>query len=70
MTLSGATTPGRRGPGSNGNEGLVQIPQISKAGASPPDGWMSYVRTLFGEWYYLSVEMQSMYSTAPADWAW
>ena len=32
-TLSGAATPGQSGPGSNGNEGVFQIPQISKDGA-------------------------------------
>ena len=30
-TLSGATTSGQSGPRSNGNEGLLHIPQISKA---------------------------------------
>ena len=35
-TLSGATTPGQSGPGSNGNEGLLGIPQSSSiTGASP-----------------------------------
>ena len=41
-TLSGATTPGQSGLGSEGNEGVLHIPQISKAGASPSDGLMSY----------------------------
>ena len=27
--LSGATTPGQSGPGSNGNEGVLHIPQSS-----------------------------------------
>ena len=30
MILSDATTPGKSGPGSNGNEGVLQIPQISR----------------------------------------
>ena len=38
--LSGATTPGQSGPGSNGNEGVLHIPQSSKARASPLDGLM------------------------------
>ena len=42
-TLSGATTPGQSGLRSNGNEGIPQIPQISKAGASLLDGLMSYL---------------------------
>ena len=29
MTLSGATTSGQSGPGSNGNEGVLCIPQNS-----------------------------------------
>ena len=35
-TLSGATTPGQSGPGSNGKEGVLLIPQSSSiSGASP-----------------------------------
>ena len=41
-TLSGATTPGQGGSGSNGNEKALYIPQISNAGASPSEGLMSY----------------------------
>ena len=41
-TLSGATKWGQSGPGSDGNEGLLHIPQISKVGASPSDCLMSY----------------------------
>ena len=41
-TLSSATTPGQSGPRSNGNEGVLCILQISKYGASPLDGLMSY----------------------------
>ena len=36
-TLSGTTTPSLSGTGSNGNEGVLPIPQISKAAASPLD---------------------------------
>ena len=36
-TRSGATTPGQSGPGSVDNEGLVDISQIFKTGASPSD---------------------------------
>ena len=36
--LSGATTPGQSGPGSDGNEGVLRIPQSSSiAGTSPSD---------------------------------
>ncbi len=43
MALSGATTPGQSGPGSNGNEGVLRIPQSSNtAGTSPSDCLVSY----------------------------
>ena len=34
-TLTGTTTPGQSGPGSNGDEGVLHIPQTSKTGTSP-----------------------------------
>ncbi len=40
--LLGATTPGQSGSESDGNERVLHIPQISKAGASPSDCLMSY----------------------------
>ena len=43
MTLSGATTSGQSGPESDGNEGVLRIPQISSiTGASPSDCLMWY----------------------------
>ena len=67
---SGATTPGQSGPGSNGNEGVLRIPQSSStAGTSPSDCLVSYQDTRWGEGSYPSAEKQSVYSTAPADWA-
>ena len=67
-TLSRATTPGQSGSGSNGNEGVLFIPQISKVGALQSDGLMSYLgHSLRGG--YPSAEMQSAYSRAPGDWA-
>ena len=33
-TLTGTTTPGQSGPGSNGNEGILSIPQSSNTEAS------------------------------------
>ena len=47
-TLSGATTLGQSGPGSNGNDGVLHIPQISKAGASPSVCFMLYLGHLLG----------------------
>ena len=62
-SLSGATTPGQSGPGSDGNEGVLRIPQISSiTGIWPSDCLVSYL----GHRY---AEMQSVYSTAPAEWA-
>ena len=59
-TLSGATTPGQGGPGSNGNDGVLCIPQSSSVTrASLSDYLMSYPRH--------SAEMQSVFSTAPDD---
>ena len=47
--LLGATTPGEGGPGSNGNEGVLGIPQSpSITGTSPSDVLVSYTRHSFG----------------------
>ena len=69
MALSGATTPGQSGSGSDGNEGVLRIPQSSStAGTSPSDCLVSYPgHSLRGS--YPSAEVQSVYFTAPADWA-
>ena len=40
--LPGATPPSQRELGSNGNEEVLHIPQISKTGASPSDCLMSF----------------------------
>ena len=34
MTLTGTTNPDKSKPGSNGNEGVLYTPQISRTGAS------------------------------------
>ena len=66
--------PGQSVPGSNGNKGVLRIPQSSYfTGTSPSDCLESYpgyslVCVCVGG-SYLSAEMQSVYSTAPADWA-
>ena len=68
-TLSGANTPGQSGPGSNGNKGVLCIPQSSSIiGASPSDCLVSYAGHSL-EVFYPSTEMQSVYSSAPVDWA-
>ena len=67
MTLSGATTPGQSGPGSDGNKGILCIPQSSSiTGTSALDCLVSYPGySLVGS--YLSAEVQSVYSAAPVD---
>ena len=68
-TLSNATTLGQSGPGSNGNERVICIPQSSSiTGASPSDCFVSYPEHLLRE-SYPSAELQLVYSIAPADWA-
>ena len=62
--------PGQSGLGSNGNEGVLCIPQgPSITGTSPSDCFVSYPGHSLGGGSYPSAEMQSVYSTAPADWA-
>ena len=62
MTLSGVTIPSQSGPGNHGNVRVLHIPQISKAGASPPNG-LIYLRYLLGG----LTEMKLVYSTAPCE---
>ena len=65
-TLSGATTLGQSGPGSDGNEGgTLHSWSSSMIGTSPSDCLVSYPGRFLGE-SYPSAEMQSMYSAAPA----
>ena len=71
-TLSGVNTTGQSGPGSDDNEGVFHIPQsCSITGTSPSDCLVSYPGNSFGCMCvsYPSAEIQSVYSTAPADWA-
>ena len=44
MTLTGATTPGQIGPERNTHAEVLDIPQISKPGASPSNSLLSYPR--------------------------
>ena len=55
--------PGQSGPGNNGNEGVLCIPQRpSITGASPSDCLVSYPEHSLGG-------LTPLYSTVPADWA-
>ena len=69
MALSGATTPAQSGAGSNGNEGMLHIPQSSSlTGTSLSDCLVSYPGHLL--WGGLTpLQVQSVDSTAPANWA-
>ena len=69
MTLSVVITPGQSGPWSSGNKRVLHILQsFSIAGASPSDCLVSYPGHLLCESYHFA-EIQSIYSTTPADWA-
>ena len=66
-TLSGATTPGQSGLGSDGNEEVLHIPQSSSfTGASLSHCLISYPGYSLGDSYPFA-EMQSMYSTVPTS---
>ena len=70
-TLSGAITPDLRKPGSDGNEGILCIPQSSSiTGALSSNYFVLYAEhSLVGVGSYPCAEKQPVYSTAPADWA-
>ena len=65
MAPSGATIPGQRGPGSNGNEG---VHRYSITGTSASDCLVSYPGLSLGS-SNPSVELQSVHSTVSANWA-
>ena len=68
-TLSGATTVDQCGPESDGNKGVLRIPQSSSiTGAAPSDCLVSYLGHSLRE-TYPSAELQSVHFTAPVDWA-
>ena len=61
---------GQSEPGNGGNKGVLSIPQNSSiAGTSPSDCLVSYLGHPLVGGSYPSAEKQSVYSTAPADWA-
>ena len=67
-TLLGATTPTQNGPGSDGNEGVLRIPQsFSITGTSPSDCLVSYSGQLLGGASYPFAEVQSVYYPVQAD---
>ena len=68
-TQSSATTLGQSGPGSNGNKGVLHIPPKLQHYWNLTIRLFNVIpRQLLGR-FYPSAEKQSVYSTAPADWA-
>ena len=69
-TLSAAITQGQSGPGSNGNERAISHPPKLQDWSLSIRLFSAISRTLVRRWWsYPSAEMQSVYSTAPADWS-
>ena len=68
-TLSGATTSSQSGPGSDGSKGIHRIPQSSSITGNLTIKLFSVISGNTSEEFYPSTEMQSVYSTAPSDWA-
>ena len=69
-TLSGAIILGQSRLGIDGREQELRIPQnFSITGASPSDCFVLYPGHSLARKSYLFAEMQSVYSTALADWA-
>ena len=67
-TLKGTTNQGESRPESKGNEGELHIPQFKDWGLT--SRYFSVIPwTLTGKESYPSAKGQSVYSTAPADWA-
>ena len=68
-TLSGGTSLGQSGPGSDRNKGVIYIPERSSiTGASPSNCLVSYPGHLLRE-SYSSAKKQLVYSATSADWA-
>ena len=65
-TLTGTTTPCQSWSRSNGNEGVLHIPRTSSLTIRL---FSVTSKTLVGSRVIPSVEMQSAYSKAPAEWA-
>ena len=65
-TLSGVTTLGQSGPGSDGNEGVLRITQSPSINEAPPIRLFIVICRISVS--YPSIEMQWVYSTAQAEW--
>ena len=60
--------PGPSRHGSDGNKGVFRIPQSASITGTSPSGFLVLYpgHSLAGS--YTTAEVQSVYSTAPADW--
>ena len=68
MPISGASTPWQSGDGSDGNEGVLQIPERSSIiGASQSECLISYSGHSLGV-SHSGAEVQSVYSTVSGNW--
>ena len=67
-SLSDAANLGQSGPGSNGNEAVLNIPQSFRTGVPPSDHLVSYQGHYLGWGSYPSAEMHLVYSKVPANW--
>ena len=67
LTVLFSTTLNQSGPGFNGSEGVLHIPQSSKTAALQSDYLVSKSGHSLGD-SYPSIGMQSVSFTAPADW--
>ena len=66
-TLLGATTLGHCGPGSDGNEGVLNIPQSSCiTGASPSDCLVLYPGHSL--WVLVQFSISTLFSSGPVGW--
>ena len=64
-TLSGAATPGQSGPGSDGNEEVLCIPQSSSITVTSS---FDCLMSCAGHSLWEGVLLQSVYIRAPDDW--
>ena len=62
--LSGATSPGQNGPGSDGNGGVLRIPQIfCLTGVLPSDCFVSYLSLFLCIYIYIYISESTYYTT-------
>ena len=71
MILSGTTSSGQRGPKTDGNDGVVPIPQSSKnTGVSQSNCLMSYTGRSFGKFLPSAETPQCILEVRPTGHLW